>query len=45
MRMCRLCSAALQSTRTAIEDLAKAIMGQVGPLHADLSEIAWGVQR
>jgi len=87
--MCRLCLAALQSTRTAlgeitgrlredeydmhsfpsdlkmsfmvmaemarmmhlpgldsdIEDLAKAVMSQVEPLHADLSEIALGVQR
>ncbi|MDD2835080.1 MAG: hypothetical protein PHY05_02925 [Methanothrix sp.] len=89
MRMCRPCSEALQSTRTAlreitgrlredeynmhsfpsdlrmsfmvmaemarmmhlpgldsdIEDLAKAVMGQVEPLHADLSQIALGVQR
>ncbi len=89
MRMCRSCSAALESTRTAlgeitgrlqeddynmhsfpsdlqmsfkvmaemvrmmhlpgldsdIEDLARAFMVQVEPLHADLSEIALGVQR
>ena len=89
MKMCRPCSAALESTRTAleeitarlredeydmhsfpsdlqmsfkilaemacmmqlrgldsdIEDLAKAFMDQVEPLHADLSEIALGVQR
>ena len=88
MKMCRPCSEALQSTRTAleeitarlredeydmhsfpsdlrmsfkvmaemarmmhlpgldsdIEDLAKAVMSQVEPLHADLSEIALGVQ-
>ncbi|MEI6104323.1 MAG: hypothetical protein WCP70_10300 [Methanothrix sp.] len=88
MRMCRLCSAALDSTRTAlgeitgrlredeydmhsfpsdlrmsfkilaemarmmhlpgidrdIEDLAKAFMVQVEPLHADLSEIALEVK-
>lgn len=88
MRMCRPCSVALESTRTAlgeitgrlredeynmhsfpsdlqmsfkvmaemarmmhlpgldsdIEDLAKAVMSQVEPLHADLSEIALGVQ-
>jgi hypothetical protein len=87
--MCRLCSAALESTRTAldeitgrlredeydmhslpsdlrmsfmviaemarmmhlpgidsdIEALAKAFMVQVEPLHADLSDIALGVQR
>jgi len=88
LRMCRPCSAALESTRTAlgeitgrlredeynmrsfpsdlkmsfmvmaemarmmhlpgldsdIEDLSKAVMSQVEPLHADLSEIALGVQ-
>ena len=88
MRMCRPCSVALQSTRTAlgeitgrlredeynmhsfpsdlrmsfmimaemarmmhlpgldndIEALAKAVMDQVEPLNADLSEIALGVQ-
>jgi len=88
LRMCRLCSAALDSTRTAlgeitgrlredeydmhsfpsdlrmsfkilaemarmmhlpgidrdIEDLAKAFMVQVEPLHADLSEIALEVK-
>ena len=87
--MCRPCSVALESTRTAlgeitgrlredeydmhsfpsdlrmsfmimaemarmmhlpgldsdIEALAKAFMGQVEPLHADLSDIALGVQR
>ena len=89
MKMCRPCSAALESTRTAlgeitarlredeydmhsfpsdlqmsfkilaemacmmqlrglnsdIEDLAKAFMDQVEPLHADLSDITLGVQR
>ena len=89
MRMCRPCTVALESTRTAlgeisgrlredeydmhsfpsdlqmsfkvmaemarmmhlpgldndIEDLAKAVMSQVEPLHADLSKIALGVQR
>jgi len=88
LKMCRPCSEALQSTRTAlgeitarlredeynmhsfpsdlqmsflimaemarmmhlpgldndIEALAKAVMSQVEPLHADLSEIALGVQ-
>ena len=88
-KMCRPCSEALQSTRTAlgeitarlredeynmhsfpsdlqmsfmimaemarmmhlsgldndIESLAKAVMSQVEPLHADLSEIALGVHR